>query len=145
MLRWSIAGAVISAALMTFVFNRSAITWGSKRPQNAELPYAPRTISIQSMTRSARRGGEKEPFLLERGREALTVELPIGSKAGKYDLQLRDQADRPILTSEAVATIRDGVTSFSVRVDLSKLQPGRYKLEVRQPPWDWDYYPVVLQ
>lgn len=132
-------------ALVIFLFVRGTGQNESKRPQNAELAYIPRTINIESMTRSATAGGEKKPFFLDRDREALTIQLPVGSKAGTYEFQLRDQADRVIVTKSATAAINDGVTAFLIRVDLSGLQPGQYKMEVRQVPWDWDYYPVVVR
>lgn len=144
-LRWSFAGAVVLVALAIFFFVRGPVQSGSKRPQNAELAYSPRTINIESMTRSATGGGEKKPFFLDRDREALMIQLPVGSKAGTYEFQLRDQADRVIVTKSATAIIDRGLTAFLVDVDLSGLQPGQYKMEVRQVPWDWDYYPVVLR
>jgi hypothetical protein len=144
-LRWAFAGAVVLLALAIFLFVRGAGQNGSKRPQNAELAYIPRTINIESMTRSATGGGEKKPFFLGRDREALTIQLAVGSKAGAYEFQLRDQTDRVILTKSATAAINEGVTAFFIRVDLSGFQPGQYKMEVRQVPWDWDYYPVVLR
>ena len=51
-------------------------------PRMPNSPYSPRTINIESMTRSATGGGEKKPFFLDRDREALTIQLPVGSKAG---------------------------------------------------------------
>jgi hypothetical protein len=143
--RWGFAGAVVLLALVIFLFVRGAGQNESKRPQNAELAYVPRTINIESMSRSPAGGGEKKPIFLDRGREALTIQLPVGSKAGAYEFQLRDQADRVIVTKSATAAINGGVTAFLIRVDLSRLQPGQYKMEVRQVPWDWDYYPVVVK
>lgn len=143
--RWGFAGVAVLVALAIFLFMRASFENGSKRPQNAELAYIPRTINIESMTRSATGGGEKKPFFLGRDPEALTIQLPVGSKAGTYEFQLRDQADRVIVTKSATAAINDGVTAFLIRVDLSGLQPGQYKMEVRQVPWDWDYYPVVVR
>ena len=49
-----------------------------------------------------------------------------------------------MVSKSASATISQGVTAFQVHVDLSGLQPGEYRMEIRQVPWDWDYYPVVL-
>jgi hypothetical protein len=49
------------------------------------------------------------------------------------------------LRREAEAAIKKGITSFLVMIDLSGSQAGRYKVEVRQPPYDWDYYPVILK
>lgn len=145
-LRWGIAAAVIALAFALVYINRGPLFGGSKRPQNAELAaYHPRIIDIPSMSRGIGGGGERKPFYLNRDREALTIQLPVGSPAGKYEFQLRNEVDQVILTKSAVATIKNGTTTFRVNVDLSGLQPGRYKMEVRQVPWDWDYYPVVLR
>ena len=143
--RWSVPGAIIFAALAVYLFMKSPAPTESKRPQNAELPYAQRTINIASMQRSAVGTEEKKPFFLNRDREALTIQLPIGSKAGTYEFQLRDGNDRTIIAKSASATINQGVTAFLVYVDLSGLQPGEYRMEIRQVPWDWNYYPVVLR
>lgn len=144
-LRWSFAGAGIVAALVIFLLARTSFDGGSKRPQNAELAYVPRTIAMKSMSRSARAATEEEPFLLERERIALTVQLPVGSKAGRYEFQLGDESEHPIVKREAQASIKKGITSFLVLIDLSGSQVGRYKVEVRHPPYDWDYYPVILK
>jgi hypothetical protein len=127
------------------VFLRRDFIFGSKRPQNAELAYNPRTIVLASMTRSAEGGGKNEPFYFERDREALTIQLPVGSRAGEYEFQLRTPSDQLILTKSATAKIEHGVTSFVVKVDLTALQSGQYKMEVRQVPFDWQYYPVVVR
>ena len=143
--RWGFAGAVVLLALVIFLFVRGAGQNESKRPQNAELAYVPRTINIESMTRSATGGGEKKPFFLGRDREALTIQLPVGSRAGQYEFQLRNGADQAILTKSATANIEHGVTAFQVNADLTGFQPGQYKMEVRQVPYDWEYYPVVIR
>lgn len=142
--RWGVAAAVLAMALVV-VFARRGDIFGSKRPQNAELVYNPQTIDIASMSRSVNRGGEKQPYYLNRGRDALTVQLPIGSPAGQYEFQLRAPSNQVIITKLASAEIDHGVTAFLVKIDLTSLQPGQYKMEVRQVPFDWQYYPVVLR
>jgi len=37
------------------------------------------------------------------------------------------------------------VTALTARVDLSKYEPGQYFIGIRPIPWDWSYYPVLLQ
>lgn len=142
--RWGIAAAVLAIALI-LVFARRGEIFGSKRPQNAELAYSPQTIDVESMTRSVNGGGEKQPYYLNRGRDALTVRLPIGSPAGQYEFQLRAPSNQVIITKLASAQIDHGITAFLVKIDLTSLQPGQYKMEVRQVPFDWQYYPVVLR
>ena len=115
----------------------------SQRPQNAELAYNKQTVDIPSMSRSVE-GGATKPIILERKRVELTIELPVGSKAGAYEFQLRRQ-NQPVISTSSTAAIRAGSTTFSVRLDLSKLAPGMYSMYVRQVPWDWNYYPVEIR
>lgn len=143
-IRWGIAAVALVTVLIVLYFKRSDML-ESKRPQNAELAYVPRRINIESMTRSAAGGGEKQPIYLDRDREALTIQLPVGSRSGEYEFQLRMPADQVILTQSATASIEHGITSFLVKLDLSSLRPGEYKMEVRRVPFDWQYYPVVLR
>ncbi len=143
-IRWGVAVAAIVLALAV-VYVKRGFLFESKRPQNAELAYLPRTIDIESMTRSLSAGGETKPFYLNRDREALTVQLPVGSRAGQYEFQLRNGADQVVLTKSAKAEIDRGITAFKVNADLTGLQPGQYKMEVRQVPYDWEYYPVVIR
>ncbi|MGC2656380.1 MAG: hypothetical protein WA324_00275 [Bryobacteraceae bacterium] len=143
-IRWGIAVAALVLALAMLYVKRGFV-FESKRPQNAELAYIPRTIDIPSMARSLSPGGEKKPFYLNRDREALTIQLPVGSRAGQYEFQFRNEAEQVILRKLATAKIDHGATAFRVNVDLAGFQPGRYKMEVRQVPYDWEYFPVILQ
>ena len=143
-IRWGTAAAALVLAVAVLYVERGFI-FESKRPQNAGLAYVPRTIDIESMTRSLSGGGEKKPFYLNRDREALTIQLPVGSRAGQYEFQLRNGADQVILTKSATANIDHGVTAFQVNADLTRFQPGQYRMEVRQVPYDWEYYPVVIR
>lgn len=114
-----------------------------KRPQNAELAYVKRTVDIPSVTRSGD-GVEQKPIVLERALLELTVALPIGSKAGDYIVQLTRDG-RVVVSSQATAAIRDGVTTLVVRLDLSGVVSGNYAIGVRRLPFDWNYYPVEIR
>src|SRR5262249_54435687 len=118
-----------------------------QRPQIAEQTFRPRLVDLEgrTMTRSDQSKDETKPIVLGREPEELTIRLPIGSKAGKYEIQLLKSADQPMLSVSGDARIENGVTALTTRVDLSKYEPGKYFIGVRQVPWDWTYYPVVLQ
>lgn len=139
---WGLAAAAAIIAVFAFLALRQT-GFHLGRPQNAELAYRKKTVNIPSMTRGEG-GGDSKPMVLEREPEELTFQLPLGSKAGTYELKLR-QGDRTVFSSTAEAAIRDGTTTFTVRIDLSKFDPGNYSLEVRQPPWDWSYFPVAIR
>jgi hypothetical protein len=74
----------------------------------------------------------------------LTIELPIGSKAGVYELQLKMNGSIVVSTGGS-AEIRDGTTAFTIKVNLSQLEPGSYSMVIRQVPLDWNLYPVVIR
>jgi hypothetical protein len=141
--RWvsSIAAVVVLAAAVILGLKQGSVF--PKRPQNAELAFAKRTILIPSMERSGN-VDEQKPILLERLPLELTVELPIGSKAGGYELQLKGR-DRTVLSTGGNAEIHNGTTAFTLRIDLTRIASGNYSLVVRQPPHDWNLYPVVIQ
>lgn len=133
------AGISIYLALRPFTMNAPA------HPQIAELQYRKTVVDIESMTRSEELAGTKKPILLEREPKELTVRLPIGSRSGTYDFQIRNASGKPVLTTKVDATIRDGATEFLVKLDLSGLAAGEYSMHVRRVPFDWTYYPVVLR
>ncbi len=139
--------AVLAVAAIALFTNRQGGTPRSERPQIAEQIYRPRLVDLEgrSMTRSDAGKDETKPILLGREREELTIRLPFGSKAGSYEIQFLKTADQPLLSVNGEARLENGVTSLTSRVDLSKYEPGKYFIGVRQVPWDWTYYPVVLQ
>ena len=144
-IRWSIAGTALLAAVLLFVFVQVRTEINHERPQNAELAYLPRTINIESMSRSAGQSERKSAIKLDRGLIALTVQLPIGSKIGSYEFRLRNSNGSAMLMKSAAAKLREGTTSFVLRLDLRKASPGQYRMEIRQSPFDWNYYPVEIR
>ncbi len=74
----------------------------------------------------------------------LTVNLPVGSKAGEYEFRFL-KGDQPVASAHAAAQIRRGVTAFVVKIDLSAVAAGDYAISVRNPPWDWNYFPAIVR
>ena len=141
--RWALAaGSAVVALGLLFAVGQG--WFSSQRPQNAELAYVKQTVDIPSMTRSAEAGGDHQPIIIARKPVDLTVQLPIGSKAGTYEFQLR-RDKQSLVSASGVAIIQNGTTEFTVRVDLSRLPPGMYEMFVRQVGWDWNYYPVEIR
>jgi hypothetical protein len=139
---WSVAAAAIIIAIAAIVGVRQGF-FLPKRPQNAELAWVKRTVVVPSSNRSAD-SGEQKPIYLERLPLELTIELPIGSKAGVYELQLKMNGSIVVSTGGS-AEIRDGTTAFTIKVNLSQLEPGSYSMVIRQVPLDWNLYPVVIR
>jgi hypothetical protein len=113
------------------------------RHQNAELVFGKITIDIPNMTRSEIASANL-PINLQRQATELTVNLPVGSRSGEYEFKL-SRGTQQFLAASAVASISNGVTAFTLKIDLSKVPSGSYSMSVRQPPWDWSYVPVVVR
>ena len=135
---WSLAAAAVLLLVFGFLAVRHFM-----RPQNAELAYRKTVVKTESMQRGGE-GKESKPLILERDREELTFELPIGSKAGPYEVRIR-RGDRIVLSKTADASIVDGTTAFTIRLDLSRFDPGNYSIDVRQVGFDWSYFPVEIR
>jgi hypothetical protein len=88
-------------------------------------------------------GGATKPIILERKPVELTIQLPVGSKVGAYEFQLRSEG-QPVISTSSPAGIRAGSTTFTVKLNLSRLTPGIYSMYVRQVHWDWNYFPVEI-
>ncbi|HEV2416415.1 MAG TPA: hypothetical protein VGX94_01290 [Terriglobia bacterium] len=118
---------------------------------NAQTEGAIRNATLDLRGWSAVRSDEATPnpggtrLELHRGLLALTVYLPMGSPAGKYEIEIQRSHGETLLKVAGTAGITSGNTVLSTQLDLSKFQPGEYSLGIRQPPWDWRYYPLVLR
>ena len=143
---WGLTGAAVAALALVLLFTTRRAAVSPQRPQNAEMAYRAQTVDIPSMSRSAEGGSDRKPFVIERGAVELIVRLPVGSRAGTYEFQLRGGQDKqPVVTASSEAAIRNGTTAFTVKLDLSKLPAGNYEMYVRRVPWDWNYYPVEIR
>lgn len=136
----------IAAAIIVFGIYLAIRGWSpeSERPQIADLQYRKTLVDIESMTRSGE-ANEKKPIVLEREPKELTVRLPVGSRSGTYEFQIRDASGKAVVSKRQGASIRDGTTEFVVLLNLSELAAGQYSMQVRRVPFDWTYYPVVLR
>jgi hypothetical protein len=143
---WAVAAAVLIAAGLALILVKRGQSPAPGPPTIARV-FRPRVVDLEgrAMTRSEEGKQETKPILLGREPEELTIRLPFGSRAGMYEIQLLKDADHPLLSLTGDAVIRDGATTLTTRVDLSPYGPGRYFIGVRRPPWDWTYYPAVLE
>jgi hypothetical protein len=139
---WGVAVAAIVILIAVLVGTRPGSLF-QQRPQNAELAWVKRTVVVPSANRSSD-SGEQKPIYLERLPLELTVELPVGSKAGAYELQLK-MNDRAVVSTGGTAEIQNGTTAFATRINLSQLAAGSYSMVIRQVPLDWNLYPVVIR
>ena len=98
-----------------------------------------------------RGGGEESPkpqsapLELNRGLLDLALDLPSGSLEGQYEVQVVEQAGKPVASIRGSAKLENDITVVRAKIDLRNIRPGRYLLGVRRPESVWAYYPVLLK
>jgi hypothetical protein len=138
-----LAAFLLIAVGLYFASRRRNIVKPAPPPAIAEVAYSKMTIDIPSMTRSED-ARASSPIAFDRKPLELTVNLPVGSKAGEYEFRFL-KVDQAVAAAHAEAQIRRGVTAFTVKIDLSKVSAGSYAISVRNPPWDWNYFPAIVR
>jgi hypothetical protein len=132
-------GAVATYELSERGYFRSTPAAGTYESASLDLKNRSVSRSVEKQTPKA------QPLVLPARRLDLSIFLPIGSEAGRYDVQLLKKIDEPILSSTGDATIEQGITVLRARIDLSGQTSGNYLMGLRQSPSEWTYYPVTVQ
>ena len=135
----AVAAVVLVVAVLVGLYSGAFFSRSAPRMPNS---HGWTNGSCTFRTRSGN-AGEQKPIFLERLPLRLTIELPVGSKAGAYELQLK-MNDRTVVSTAGMPKC-NGTTAFVARINLSKLDPGSYSMVIRQVPHDWNLYPVVLR
>ena len=84
------------------------------------------------------------PIEIPRGLLALTIQLPVGSEAGPYELEIRKPNQPAMGAAKAQATIENGITKLPINVDTSSIQPGEYEFAWRLADFSWRHYPILI-
>jgi hypothetical protein len=143
-IRWGIAVGALVLAFCSAVCKARVRVRIKAPPECRTVVHSPNDRHRVDDTLSFR-GRRKEAFLSDSRPGRPNNSVAGRKQAGQHEFQLRSPADQVVLTKSAMAKINQGVTSFQVNADLTRLQPGQYKMEVRQVPYDWEYYPVVVR
>jgi hypothetical protein len=121
--------------------------WGVLRKQKQSVVAQAAVLDLRN--RSLPRGGESNavepPLEVNREVKHLTVYLPLGSAEGSYDIRIATTAGDGVFATSGVASLKDGVTSIQVTVDLSSAPSGQYLFRVRRPNSEWNSYPLILR
>jgi len=112
-------------------------------------PPVVQTAVLDLRNRSVPRGGEpnpgEQPLEISRQVKHLNVYLPLGSAEGPYELRISTTAGSAVFTTKSIASVKDGVTSIEMLVDLSSAPSGQYLFEVRRPNSEWNSYSLILR
>jgi hypothetical protein len=135
--------AVAAAVVLAVIAGWLALTRLGSRGQSWQQ------ASLDLRGHEAFRGAESPqtlpPLELARARLELSLDLPTGSEAGNYDIQVVQGAARPVATARGTAELVGGVAVLKVRIDLGQARPGPSSLLVRRPGQSWTRYAVLLR
>jgi hypothetical protein len=136
-----------AAAALLLLSSGLSLVWISKgRPSAKNADLAAPTLNLNLGVRGA---DESSNGALEIGRDhqgPLAIELPKGSRAGKYLVKL-GLANRPLVQREGTAAIdHHGSTILTLSdFSLTGIQPGTYDLAITRPPLDWVHFTVRVR
>jgi hypothetical protein len=131
------------AAAAVFIFAVVGWFWVRSRPQ---VPTA--AVVVLDLRGRATVRGENPPDtsrpLLEvpRNAKTLSLELPIGSNEGGYDVALFNPSGAELVRTSATAKLEDHIVVLRADVDLAGVSPGSYFLGLRQPGLEWMRFPI---
>lgn len=145
---------VLASAALLIVASVAGWVWkahwfhgiGGKAPTVASY----QKVTVDLRNRLVLRGEQSPsansgPIQLPRGRLELTMLLPKGRGPDNYEVRVSTELEKPLVATSGMAVNQNGVTMLSVKLDLSKLNPGTYLLEMEQPGNERRSYPLVMK
>jgi hypothetical protein len=90
-------------------------------------------VRDQTLTRGQKTVPPKGKYpKIPRGLLNLSIYLPFASEAGEYQVRIFKGPDKFLLDTMGMAKIQKSITILEVKVDTTKMSPGRYLLETRR-------------
>jgi hypothetical protein len=119
--------------------------WVRSRP----LGQTATAVVLDLRGRAAVRGentpeNSQPPLEVSRDARSLTLDLPIGSNEGTYDVALLDPSGAELFRASATAKLEDHIVVLRANVDLAGISPGSYFLGVRQSGLEWTRFSIRL-
>lgn len=74
----------------------------------------------------------------------LTVQLPVGSAEGAYEVAIQ-QDDEPLISAAGEAIIENQITTLRVRIDTRELPAASYQFAVRENGLNWRVFSLALE
>ena len=120
------------------------------KPQPSQTEYEMalldlRNASATRTTKPSTSNSNVQPIEIPRGPLALTVQLPIGSDVGAYEVEIRKSNQPALRAAKGKATIENGITKLLVNLDTSSIQPGEYEFAWRLDDFSWRHHPILIR
>lgn len=145
-----VAAIVLVACLAAWSF-RGRFGLGQSSSPETSLSARDKVVAavLDLRAKSTPRGPAKdvetnESPHLRRARFLLTIQLPVGSEDGSYDVALADASGRIVREASGTARLETFIEVLPVSLDLSDLRPGKYTLRYRRERAPWSEHTIVL-
>lgn len=127
--------AVAAAAVVSLIVGVS--WWMVRAPVDGARVATTIDLQPYSLNRGDTTAPRQDPITIPRGRLEATILLPLGSEAGRYELQLRDEARTVRTSTRGEAVAENSATTLRALLDTAGLPGGEYSLEVRRTGREW--------
>jgi hypothetical protein len=133
---WLVAAAMVLLAVGGFLWVRSRPTGQTAAVVVLDL-RGRATIRGESTTENS-----QPPLEVARNARSLTLDLPVGSNEGEYDVAVFNPSGAELFRTSATAKLEDHEVVLRVDFDLVGVPPGPYFLGLRQPGLEWMRFPI---
>jgi hypothetical protein len=132
----------VAASILIMV---GVATWAFLRPRDQHIARAVLDLRNRSMARSTSPPPTEPPLEVSHNLSNLEIYLPLGSSDGPYDVRLATTAGEPLVAVTDTARIGEGITTFTLKVDLSSVSPGLYVLQLRKAGSEWNSFALRIR
>jgi hypothetical protein len=141
------AGSAAAAVLvLALLINNYGLRSGPTAPPRHEVAMI--DLRHASITRSVQPSGPGgQPTIeLPRAILTLTIQLPVGSEPGDYEVTIRKPNESAgVVKGHGTAHLDNGVTKLTVGLDSSVIPTGNYDIAWRMAAFDWQSYPIKIR
>jgi hypothetical protein len=118
----------------------AAIVWIVQRPSGNS-----NDLVIADLRDDVTRGVDAPPVRVSRHTKHIKIMLPLGSAAGRYDVEVLGMNGRTIVHSSGLGSLSSGTIELLVDCDFRPVVPGHYILAIRHGNSQWEFHPIVVE
>ena len=133
------------AAAAVLVFVIAGWLWMRTRPSLQTAAAVTLDLRERSVSRGSHTDATQPPLEIPHEAKHLTVEMPIGSKEGSYDVALISDAGEEVLRTTGTAQLENHLVILRADVNVAGVRPGSYSLALRQIGLEWTRFPVRVR
>jgi hypothetical protein len=95
--------------------------------------------------RGAETGPQLPPPVIPRGKLVWTIDLPVGSEPGHYDIELQQPRGSTVARASGTAILVNGLTVLNIRIDTRRAHAGACSLRVHPPQRSWSRFAIIVR